>query len=49
MTENNNSKELIDAPGRLSSFLVHTPGTKFSFSLLISTSLVLFLFLCDPG
>jgi len=47
MTENNNSKELTDAPGRLSSFLVHTPSTKFSFLLLISTSLALFLFLCE--
>jgi len=47
MTENNNSKELINAPGRLSSFLVHTPNTKISFFLLVSTSLVLFLFLSE--
>ena len=47
MTENNNSKELIDAPGRLSSFLVHTPDTRFSFLLLVSTSLFLFFFLYE--
>ena len=47
MTETNNSKELIDAPGRLSSFLVHTPDTKFSFLLLVSTSLFLFFFLYE--
>ena len=47
MTENNNSKELIDTPGRLSSFLVHTPDTRFSFLLLVSTSLFLFFFLYE--
>ena len=45
MTQGNNSKGFINAPGRLSSFLVHTPNTKSSFFLLILSHSIFFLFL----
>ena len=45
MTQNDNSKEFIDAPGRLSSFLIHTPNTKYSFFLLILSHSIFFLIL----